>query len=127
MGLTKAFFSAPVIVPVTFRVTVESDGKIETRDFQVVLRMKRETAGQVNALSRVASLFDDGDNLDRFCRQLATEPDGIDDFPKAPEDERPLEIRAREYFAGDAYTALVQYVVMEVEKAQKPLEFFRGF
>lgn len=127
MGLTKNFFTAPVILPITFRANVETKNGIETVDYPVVLRVNRESVGQRNGIEVAASLLNDSDNLERFCKLLASDPEGIDDFPKAPEDDRPLEIRAREYFAGPVYTELINYVVLEVERAQKPVEFFRGF
>lgn len=124
MGLTKAFFSAPIPVPLTFRQRVKTESGFEDKDFPVVLTFNRESVGQQNGLNIAASLFNDGDNYERFCRQLAVEPEGIDDFPK---DQRSLYERAREYFAGGDYTELIRFAVMEVERAQKPLEFFRGF
>lgn len=124
MGLTKAFFSCPIIVPFTFRQRVKTESGIEDQDFLILFTFNRETVGQQNGLNIAASLFNDGDNYERFCRQLATEPEGIDDFPK---DQRSLYERAREYFAGGDYTELIRYAVMEVERAQKPLEFFRSF
>jgi hypothetical protein len=123
MGLTKDFFIKPVIVLATYRAHIETDGVIETAEYVAVFRMNRETVGQRNGLD-APSFFSNADNLERFCKQLAIEPEGIDDFPA---DDRPLEIRAREYFSPDAYVDLIRHVVMEVEKAQKPIEFFRRF
>lgn len=124
MGITKAFFSAPIIVPFTFRQRVKTENGIEDRDFPVLFTFNRESVGQQNHLNIATSLFNDSDNFERFCRQLATEPEGIDDFPN---DGRSLYERARDYFAGGDYMELIRYAVLEVERAQKPLEFFRGF
>lgn len=122
MGLTKTFFTDPIIVPLTFRQKVRTEEGIEDKDFQIILTFNRESVGQQNGLKVAASLFSDGDNFERFCRQLATEPEGIDDFPK----EGSLYERAASYFSGPGYTELIRYVVLEVERAQKPLEFFRS-
>jgi hypothetical protein len=124
MGITKSFFNSPVIVPVTLRQKVEKDGEFYDVDHQIVFVMNRETVAQRNGAAVAASLFNSSDNLQRFSKMLAVEPKGIDDFPK---DERALSERALEYFEGEGYNDLLQYVVMEVERAQKPLEFFRGF
>lgn len=120
MGLTKSFFTKPIEVNLTFRETVNG----ETVDYPITLIFNRETVGQRNDLTVAASLFSETDNFDRFCKQLACEPKGIDDFPKG---KKPLEERAREYFAGEGYKDLIAIAVMEVERAQKPLEFFRSF
>jgi hypothetical protein len=124
MGITKSFFSAPIIVPVTLRQTVREDGDVKEVEYPAVFTLNRETVGQRNDLQVAASLFDSADNLARFCRMLAVEPEGFDDFPKG---DKPLEARALEYFSGGGWDSLINYVVLEVERAQKPVEFFRGF
>lgn len=124
MGLTRNFFTQPILVAITFRETVEKDGQHETVDYPVSFKMNRETVGQRNAIEVAAGLFNDKDNFERFCRQLAEPPKGIDDFPGG---DSPLQERARQYFAPEGYKDLIQYVLMEVERAQKPVEFFRSF
>jgi hypothetical protein len=124
MGIKKSFFSEPIIVPVTLRRTVREKGKVEEVEYPTIFTLNRETVGQRNEVTVAASLFSSADNLARFCRMLATEPEGFDDFPKG---KKPLEERALEYFSGGGWDSLIQYVVMEVERAQKPVEFFRGF
>lgn len=123
MGLTRDFFTSPILVPVTLRRTVEKEGGFETVDYQVIFKMNRESVADKNNLAISASLFDSQNNLARFCKQLDTEPKGIEDFPTG---DKPLQERALEYFAPEGYADLIQYVLMEVERAQKPLEFFRG-
>lgn len=123
MGITKTFFTAPIIVPLTFRQRVaDKSGGFENKDFPVVFTFNRESDGQQNGLKVAASLFSDSDNFERFCRQLAVEPQGIDDFPK---EGGTLYERAKAYFSDGDFTELIRFVVMEVERAQKPLEFFR--
>jgi hypothetical protein len=124
MGLTRDFFTKPIIVPVTFRFSVPTKKGVTTKDFLIIFEMIRETVEQKNSQAVASSLFSDSNNFDRFCKQLAKEPQGIDDFPKG---DSPLEERAREYFAPEGYRDLIQHVVMEVERAQKPSEFFQSF
>jgi hypothetical protein len=125
MGIKKSFFSEPIIVPVTLRQTVRTKGKVEEVEYPAIFTLNRETVGQRNEVSVAASLFSSADNLARFCKMLACEPEGFDDFPKNK--KQSLEERALEYFSGGGWDSLIQYVVMEVERAQKPVEFFRGF
>lgn len=125
MGITKTFFSKPIIVPITLRQTVREGGEVKEVEYQAIFTLNRETVGQRNDLQVAASLFDSADNLARFCRMLACEPEGFDDFPKNK--KRSLEERALEYFSGGGWDSLINYVVLEVERAQKPVEFFRGF
>jgi hypothetical protein len=123
MGITKDFFTKPIPVSVTLvnRSTNEA-GEVETEETVILFTMNRETAGTRKGLEVAATLFDDANNLARFCKQLAEEPQGIDDFPK---EGGTLEQRALDYFTDSGYESVIQYVVMEVERAQKPLEFFR--
>lgn len=123
MGITKTFFNSPIVVPMTFRRTVRDGDEFKDEDSLVVFTMNRESVGSQNGAAVATSLFNDGDNYERFCNLLAVEPEGIDDFPR---DETPLKDRARLYFASPHYRDLIQYVVMEVERASKPLELFRG-
>lgn len=106
----------------TFERVIRREDEFTTERFEVVFTLNRETVRQQNGISVAASLFSDADNYERFCNLLAIEPEGVDDFPR---DERPLKERAREYFA-EGYRDLIQYVIMEVEKASKPLQLFRG-
>jgi hypothetical protein len=124
MGITKSFFSEPIIVGVTLHKSVKSKSGVEVKKYPAVFTMNRETVNQRNDLEIAASLFDNTENLSRFCRMLATEPEGFDDFPKG---KKPLEERALEYFGGGGWDSLINHVVLEVERAQKPLEFFRSF
>jgi hypothetical protein len=124
MGLTKDFFTKPILVTATFRQQEQTANGAEFVDYPASFLMNRESVGQRNGVAVAASLFNDADNFERFCKLLASEPQGFDDFPK---DDTPLEKRAREYFGTGGYRDLIQYVVMEVERAQKPIEFFRSF
>src|SRR5690242_15143061 len=124
LGLTRDFFTKPIVVPVTFREYIPKGRRVNTRDHLIVFEMRRETVAEINSRAVAACLFSDSDNYKRFCRMLAKEPEGIIDFPK---EGGTLEERALEYFAPEGYRDLIQHVVMEVERAQKPQEFFQGF
>jgi hypothetical protein len=124
MGINKSIFSAPIIVPATLRQTVRENGNIQEVDYPIVFTLNRETVGQSNEIAVSGNLFSSSDNLARFCKMLACEPEGFDDFPK--KGKKSLEERALEYFGGGGWDSLIQYVVMEVERAQRPVEFFRG-
>lgn len=111
-------------MPITLRRTVRIDGEVKEVDYPALFTLNRETVAQRNDIQVAASLFDTADNLARFSKMLACEPEGFDDFPQG---DRSLEDRALEYFADGGWASLINYVVLEVERAQKPVEFFRGF
>lgn len=118
MGLTKDFFTKPIRVTFTFQDT-------EGEKHQVVFTFNRETVAQADAQTVAGSIFSHGDNFERFCNLLACEPEGIDDFPS--DSGRPLRERAKDYFADPAYQEIVTLALVEVERSQKPLEFFQRF
>jgi hypothetical protein len=124
MYLDRDFFTKPIVVPVTFRRSVITETGVDTQDHQIIFEMNRESVTDKNISAVAASLFNDADNYRKFCRLLAEEPKGLPDFPK---DERTLEDRALWYFAPEGYKDLILHVVMEVERAQKPAEFFQSF
>jgi hypothetical protein len=121
MGITKTFFNAPIIVPVTLRKTVREGDEFKQVDYPAVFTMNRQTVGQRNNLEVAKNLYNAPANLLLFCQMLVCEPEGFDDFPK---DEKPLEERALEYFSGSGWGEIINHVVLEVERAQRPVEFF---
>ena len=121
MGITKSFFSEPIIIGVTLRKSVKTKDGVEVKEYPAVFTMNRETVDLVKSAQVAASIFNTSDNLARFCALLACPPEGFDDFPKG---KKSLEERALEYFGGGRWDALIQHVVMEVERAQRPVEFF---
>lgn len=122
-GLTKASFNKPIPVQCTMRERTIVDGRVEVVEKVAIFSLNREAQAEKNSVVVAAALFDDASNFERFVKQLASEPMGFDDFPN---DERPLEERAREYFSDGNYKDLIKFVVMEFDRAQHPVELFRG-
>lgn len=117
-GITKDFFTKPLRVPCTFQTL---DGK----QFPVVFTIRRDTAAEATGQAVALSLFNAGDNYEWFCSHLESAPEGLDDFPL--DNGTSLQDRARRYFSEPHWRELIAFIRMEVERAQKPVEFFQRF
>lgn len=123
-GITRGFFSQPIIVPCSFVETFIEDGKARQELRETFFSFKRETQGDSEA-SAIASVNGNAqaNRLTRFCILLTEAPSGYVDFPS---DERPLPERVAEYFGGDEMAVLVKGVLETYDRLKLPLEFYRS-
>lgn len=128
MGITKDFFSKPVVIPITLieNIINEETGEIEQSKIRLLFTLRRETHAEATeaAVQSVLQPETIGEvRFKQFCNLLQCEPSGFDDFPK---DERPLRDRAKEYFTGDQYEPMIRTIMLFYEQATTPLEAYRS-
>lgn len=126
MGLTKKSYLALIEIPVTITNPKKlKGGKIEHIQEKCLFKLRRETNADTNGLA-MASAVGAKVPFDllfvRFCHLLAEPPVGFDDFPT---DDRPMEERAREYFAEPEYLIIVRLVMAFYNRILFPAELFQ--
>ncbi len=127
MGITKDFFTQPVVIPITLiRNEPQEDGTISQSNVRLLFTLRREKHAEMTQAA-IASVLGTGTmaeiKLQQFCNLLTVEPSGLDDFPG---DERELRERAKEYFSGDNFESLVRTIMLFYEQSTTPLEAYRS-
>ncbi|MGA9768400.1 MAG: hypothetical protein WBV94_05120 [Blastocatellia bacterium] len=82
--------------------------------------MRRQSNGEADQ-DKAAQSASQLSEIDRFCKLLADEPEGFDDFPK---DERPISERAKEYFSDDDLSYFVADALAAYGEVVSPRAFF---
>lgn len=124
MGLTRDFFSQPIVIPCTILNSQLLEGELSQVQEKLFFKLRRETNSDSAAAAMASIIGLNGSpelRFTRFCNLLAEPPMGFEDFPM---DDKPLSERASEYFAGAEFEPIVRAVMIFYDRALYPAELF---
>ncbi len=115
MGFKKQDLVSDISVTLTYPNLYKAENGTPIK-FEFTFRRQKQAESDKAELENTTT-------LDTFSRLLKTEPIGFDDFPR---DERSLEIRVKEYFAGEDMKDFVFHSMERYWRFALPAEFFRS-